>query len=266
MFLVSTGRTATKFLAKLLGSVCDDVDARHEPRPDLFHLGTAFARSEIGPEKAAKVLLGSRLWICNELNRNKTGMYVESNNNVSYLIPVVRNCFPNAKFVHIVRDGRDFVRSSCSKTVLSRSGKSDNALFMTRQDVRRRLQASDLPDNPYHGKWSRMSRFEKICWYWAYKDSIAYSELSEDPRSVMVRFEDLFDQESGFPGLWKIIDFLDLRSGMVVSEDALAKKMKSKQNSTEKYILPKWQDWTDEQIAQFTEIAGEHMIRLGYSD
>jgi len=264
-FIVSTGRTGTEFLANLLGQAFDRVDARHEPSPDLFDLAVAYARGELSSDRAESVLRRNRTAICRQVHRNRCDVYVESNNNLAYLIPVLRGCFPKYKLVHVVRDGRDVVRSWYSKTVRPPGGDGREVLFLSEQDHRRRLQAIDLQDDPYRDRWAAMTRFERLCWLWAKKDSIIQDAIAGDERAMSIHFEDIFDSTRGYPGLWKIIDFLGLRARMRVSRDELAERMTMRMNRTGHHRLPHWREWSPEQMRQFVAIAGDHMVRCGYA-
>lgn len=258
------GRTGTKFLAKLLSRAFDGVDARHEPSPDLFHLGTGYIRSKITLKKAQSQLQAARTHICEQMHRAGCDYYVEANNNLAYLIPVIRKIFPDYRIIHIVRDGRECVRSSYSKTVTQRGRRRSEVLFMSEQDHRRRLQAIDLPDDPYHARWPHMDRFERMCWYWVKKDSVIRDALLNDERAITVRFDTIFDENKGYQGLWDIIEFLNLRERISLTESGFRQLLKTKENRTQKYLIPHWSEWTSRQKEQFREIAGEHMELYGY--
>lgn len=263
-FIISTGRTGTKFLAEFLSSAFRKVDARHEPRPDLFDIGTAYIRSQIPFREALASLRTARQQICRDLHSNGIQFYIEANNNLAYLIPVLRAHFKDCKVIHIVRDGRDFVRSSYSKTVTPVANNGKTALFMTPEDRRRRLQAIDLPHDPYRKRWSSITRFERLCWYWVKKDSLILDSIEGDSRAITVKFEDVFDGASGFPGMREIIEFLGLEANLSITQDDFMDLMKLKSNKTKRHLLPKWEDWSNEQIEQFTTIAGSHMQRHNY--
>ena len=262
--IVSTGRTGTNFVEDLFSRILADVDARHEPRPDLFELGTARMRAEITSDQATAAFNDHRLDICAELHKTGCTHYVEANNNLAYLIPQVRRCWPHARFIHLVRDGRDFVRSSFSKKVVSARTNELTALFMSDDDKRRRLQASDLPEDEYHDSWPEMSRFERICWYWAMKDALIADALGNGPESMVVRFERLFDPASAGACVMETLDFLGLADRLQADPNTIGIHMHRRINKTDEYLLPPHQEWTAEQQEQFIRIAGHHMTRMGY--
>ncbi len=263
-FIVSTGRTGTQFLANLFSAAFDKVDARHEPGPDMFRIGTAYARSEISFKNARAALLLRRCSICREVKKHGYDYYIESNSNLAYLVPVLWSVFPSAKVVHIVRDGRDCVRSWYGKKVVSPGSKTKDGLFLSETDRRRRLSAADLPDDQYHDAWRGMSRFERLCWYWRTKDSFIIDAISGDERAITVKFEDIFDSDEGFKGMWEIVRFLSLKDRLVVSPESLTDMMTHKANWTAEYRLPAWRSWPADKMNQFYRIAGEQLALYGY--
>ncbi len=260
-FLISTGRTATQTLASVLDNGFERVEARHEPWPDLFDIATAHARSERSLDQTAAAFRAARIGICRHVHRRNADYYVESNNNAAYIIPAVWAALPAAKIVHIVRDGRAFVRSSYSKTV----GQRREDLFMTEKDPRRRLQASDLADDPWSGRWATMNRFERLCWYWAKKDGMISDAVAGDDRAMTVKFEEIFNADAGYPGFWRIVDFLNIRDRLMLNDKQLRERISRKENRTQRYLLGHWSEWSPEQMARFRTIAGPHMSRWGYN-
>lgn len=79
--------------------------------------------------------------------------YIESNNRLYSFINPLREIQPNAKFIHVVRDGREVVRSDMSRN------------FCTDMYKRYRIAASYFPNDPYYNSLDQMDRFEKICWW-----------------------------------------------------------------------------------------------------
>ncbi len=262
-FIISTGRTGTAFLAQLFSHAFSGVDARHEPPPDLYDLNMLAGRRQISDAQAARQLEQSRLDVCAEVHRAGQAVYVESNNNLSCLVPALRAVFDDYRIVHVVRDGRDVVRSWWGKRVAARNGMRD-ALVLSDQDKRTRLRACDVPGDPYADQWERMSRFERLCWLWSTKDRIIRDAISSDERAMTVKFESIFSEDGGYGGLWRIVDFLGLRARMRLTPEALHGRMQVKVNSAEAYVLPKWPGWAPEMVLQFKAVAGDHLGSYGY--
>ena len=135
---------------------------------------------------------------------------------------------------------------------------------MDENDRRRRLRPGDLPGDPYFERAASMDRFEQICWLWAKTDRAIHDALERHPRTLRVKYEDIFKPERKHCGFAEIIDFLDLRSRIEIPFDEITQRMAVRRNETSRHELAAWDDWSDEQRASFIHIAGEHMKRCGY--
>lgn len=244
-FIISTGRTGTKFLATFLNRV-KHIEARHEPMPDFLRLGMEFATGRASSIHARKRIVRDRRIVLKKLHKLNAKIYIESNNRLFSLIPVLRTIFKDCKIIHVVRDGRDVVRSG-----MSRSWYAPDDLFP-------RIKASDFPEDPYFGEWGMMSRFEKICWWWQKKDNFIYKSVQNRENCMTVKYEDIFDRKNGYPGLIKIMQFLEINSDVISNMDL------RKVNETKTYRIPHWSDWEPNLRKQFARIAGEHMDRCEY--
>lgn len=258
-FILSTGRTGTLRVAQVLDRVTSEMIVLHEPSPDLFDLGEAFARGALSPAGAARGLRRARQPLCNRVRREGAGAYIESNTNASYLPGPIREVFDGPRFVHVVRDGRAVVRSLYSKTNPSRRPGQDKALFMGHDDHRPRLAAVDFPDDPWSAGWLDMSRFGRICWHWAKKNALIREALGDADDFLVIRFEDVFDAEAGHPGFWRLVEFLELGRRLVRPEAEIHELLAERTNRPARYRLPPPEEWSAELRRSFDRIAGaEH--------
>ncbi len=257
-FIVSTGRTGTKFLATFFNRYCKDTLSLHEPSPTMFYLGTDFIKGNISFREASNGFDIQRLHICRRLNKNNIRFYIESNGYLSSLIPVINVFYNNAKFVYIIRNGKDYVRSYYSKRP---SNKGYYAL--SDESPMKGINSNDFLDDRFYGQWDNMSRFERVCWIWVKRNQMIESSLTEDISWIKVRFEDIFS--NGCTGLWEIIDFLDLRNQIKIDSSETVKILADALNINKKYLLPKnFKDWPDDKKDIFEEICGEYMEKSGY--
>lgn len=255
IFIISTGRTGTQFLARLFNS-SPDISAHHEPIPDFLKLGTSFARGELDEAKVGSTVRRGRRAIARKLRHKNIVTYVESNNRLFSLIPILRREFINYKIVHVVRDGRDYVRSGMSRPWYSNDDFYLPNRWFTHMLSPRRLRACDFPEDPYASKWHKMSIFEKICWRWQKKDGFIYEATNGYNDAITVTFKKLFKTED-YRGLKRICDFTKLPYEL---HRTIFDRMKSNRiNSTTTYALPKWTNWTKKQKTTFDHIAGAHM-------
>jgi hypothetical protein len=242
-FIVSTGRTGTKFFARFLNDF-SSIYAVHEPKPAFLRLGINYARGKVTKSYAINKLERYRRAMFKKVKRMNIDTYVESNNRLFSLLLPLTEVFDDFKVIHIVRDGRDYVRSGMSRN------------WYTEQDNSSRLRASYFKDDKYCDQWGNMSRFEKICWRWQKKDGFIYKSIKEMDNVITVKFEDIF-KDDNFKGVYKITDYIKIDKEEV--EQMINKMMNRRVNSTKKYAISKWTEWDEDMLEAFDSIAGKHM-------
>lgn len=248
VFVLSTGRTGTTFLGTVLDRI-PEVVARHEPQPDCFDLGVMMSEERISPTRARTIVRACRWWVGDLVRENRARVYVEANHYLFSLVPILSEVYPDAHFVRIVRDGRDVVRSFYDRSMYALSCNYDYP------------RADRVPGDRWAEEWGALDRFEKICWYWQFKDRYlvdALKEISEE-RIVNLRFEDIFDEERGYPGMEELCN--QLGGSDVDWEDWMDRPIRS----TSDYTLSSWDEWDETCRERFDRIAGEHLRACGYS-
>lgn len=259
VFIISTGRTGTHFLTHFFNNNIPNTLAVHEPPVDVFDLNIAVARGDVSLHRARMMFRSFRKKLINKSAQNNL-MYLESNNNLSYLIPVLRREFRKYKIIYIKRAGKDYVRSSYSKFTYGKwVGKVP---VMSEKDPRDRIKATFFEDDPYHDKWSRMSRFEKICWNWKTIDRNIFKETKNDPNAISFKFEDLFLKKDVSKWM-KMFEFAEVEE-KPDPDNILDYIDGKKSNQSQEYLLPEWEEWPDEYKKKFIRIAGDHMEEIGY--
>jgi len=203
-----------------------------------------------------------RAGICADVHEHNCDVYVEANLHLSYIIPLLIEVFPGCKIIRIVRDGRVFVRSAYSKKRKTADGKYYS--FMGSNDPRKRLEPKDLSDEQYCDRWDSMSRFERICWHWVTLDSLILQSIEGYAHAMSLKYEELFNPDNGFSILNQLLDFINMKNRIHLSDEELRCLLTRKKDSTTEYILPHWRDWPDELTRQFDGIAGNYMKRCGY--
>jgi len=247
IFIISTGRTGTKFLADLLNTF-ENIYSVHEPIPDFLGLGIKYAKKEISLEKAIQIIEQNRRHLFKDAIRKKSKIYIESNNRLFSLIKPINNLFKKNKIIHIVRDGRDFVRSCMSRPYGN---------YYSDNDPYERITAKNFKNDYYYESWDSFSEFEKICWLWQKKDSMINDDTRGNSNAITVGYEEIFNKENNYKGIFKIIKILGIDE-----EEAVNKFLKMKNNrinKSKKYAIPHWTKWDKNMINSFNEIAGKHM-------
>ncbi len=185
-------------------------------------------------------------------------VYVESSNYASHLIDELYRIF-DAKFVHLYRDGRDFVRSGLERNwYLPLPLRSRIKTWIRRRyliDIgKSAVDYQLLP--PIELK----TRFEKIAWLWSEINKVILNSFSSIPmdRKFSLRLEN-FNIES----LTELHNFI----GINIHQELLNKMLEianSKPNKSKKNTIPHHSNWSDYEKQRFNAIAGDMMRTLGY--
>ncbi len=250
-FIVSTGRTGTQFLARFFNRF-PGVYANHEPNPDFLELAIEYAKGAVSTEKAIETIERTRRAMFRRIKRKDASIYVESNNRFFSLLVPLQDAFSDFKIIHLIRDGRDYVRSGMSRP------------WYTERDPYegKRMKATCFADDEYNEKWAEMSRFEKIAWRWQKKDAFILRDLKSMSNVLTLKFEELFQSED-YKGLRKMCEYIGLPTEE--TNHTIEQMISEKINATDEYTMPRWTDWDSELIQKFDTIAGTHM-RKYYED
>jgi Sulfotransferase domain len=204
-FILSTGRSGTTTISKLLSSSCNSI-CLHEPEPALILESSQYRYNEIRGRKIRNILLKTRK------NINKEKIYGESNQCLSLIIPVLKDTFPNAKYIWLIRNGMDVVASTMQKQWYTghseNNNKYENCTPIEKLWIDGRIRA-DKCGRMEKEKWNSISRFEKCCWYWSYVNEIIESDLKFLIKSEYFNIIKLEELEQG---LMELMKWLELKS------------------------------------------------------
>jgi hypothetical protein len=184
----------------------------------------------------------------------------DSSNKLSWLIPDLAALFPDARFVHLVRDGRKVASSYFHKLGDENYDDRSNAAMQKHYDG----EAPSPPpekkywwpvprrEDPAAAAFRGYDHFQRIAWHWAEINRVALAELPA-ARTLFVRLEDLRQSPALVKSLYQ---FLDLP---FAEADFAAFARPHNVNRPEDRLLDAGQR------AQFDAIAGAMMARLGYA-
>jgi hypothetical protein len=262
-FIVSTGRTGTKFFERFLHDNFQNVYAVHEPRPDMFDIGTKKIREKTKRSEIVQYIKNNRI---NELEKSlkqSKNIYVETNPFNSFILEELIDVFPNAKFIILYRNPEDYVKSALNKSPISDPSKM---MFYAENDGRKRISAKDYSNDKYYNQWDKFNRIEKISWYWN-KCNLELLNFSEKypEKSLSLKYEEVFDPNviSRRTTLIKFLDFLNLNSG-TLKLDVIIEEMTKKANQTEKLLYEGYNNWSEAEKDSFDEITNEVKKILKY--
>ena len=177
-FVLSTGRCGTEYLTRLL-ELSPNLACYHTPTPELI------THSRIVYESQAETKQGFELGV--EMARYELIMhaylthrqYVETNNRITFFAEALLSVFPQARFIHLVRNPASFVRSGIRRGYYTGRTLHDAGRIVPRSDA--------VP-------WPTMSQLEKVAWLWNETNQYIedFKATSCGDRILLVRAEDMF--------------------------------------------------------------------------
>lgn len=261
-FIVSSGRSGTAMLQKVL-SAAGDIEMHHEY---MVHLVQPLAvRRYMGWADAADVTAILQSTHAAALHYSEKARWGDSSNKLSWLIPELAALFPDAKFVHLVRDGRKVASSYFHKLADECYDDRSTAVLAAHACDRGRVPAPPpekkywwplaRPGDPFANDFPAFNQFERICWHWAQINRVILEALAALPggRQLFARLEDLETSLTDVKALFEFLElpFLDEHFAMFARPHNV--------NRPEDRLLD-----TD-QTSQFSRIAAPMMDRLGYA-
>jgi hypothetical protein len=197
VFVLSTGRTGTQFLTELL-SHSSLVRAYHEPEPTL----NLFARKAWQKEGSDDFFKGCFEGARYELLRNAFILnkgYVETNNRITFLAPFIRSLYPNAKFVHLVRDAESFVKSGLQRGWYTDTNIHDEGRITKQKG------------------WDKMDQIDRIAWLWAETNRwiLEFGKEVESEKWLTVTGKDLYSNSAKAKELCKFCGATDIDEGTI---------------------------------------------------
>lgn len=238
-FIVSTGRTGTKWLASVL-NYSDKALVEHEPIPTESWAHKEAVRDLNAAARYIKEFRRKEIYLRVAGRRSSIETYGEVNGTLRRHIEPILEYIPGVVLLHLVRDGRDVVRS-----IVSRRTYSGN------HPVYHDFQPPIVDE--YSERWNELSEFEKVCWLWQWENRYMRQHIDQ-----CARFEDILSSYTLFRK--QILEPLGLEAEETIWQAAVQRP----KNITREYTIGPWEDWTPEQREQFICICGEEMQEYGY--
>lgn len=253
VFILSTGRAGSKFLAALLNHA-PTIAAYHEPRPTLEYFSDYAYYHQQEDAILAKMIDAARMEsILEDFLKDK--IYIESNQCLTFFASALARLFKKSRFVHVVRHPGDFVRSAVCK------GWHKNDTIWESG----RLKMAD------EQRWAEMDQIERLAWLWNATNRFIedFKRTVEKERAAFIKLEDL----STDTGVVK--ELLRFSGGKEIPGDVIKKMQNTKVN--ELYIgpdepanmkkiadFPQYKDWSDELKGKLKRHTQELAVSYGY--
>ncbi|MTI83710.1 MAG: sulfotransferase [Firmicutes bacterium] len=243
IFVLSTGRCGTRFLTNIL-QLGKDVDVYHMPQPELiYHSKKAYEEGTKRFDTFKEIVYASRIELIQQsyfLNRK----YIETNNRITFFAPHLFSLFPKARFIHLIRDPINFIKSGMSRGWYSGWHRHDSGRII-----------------PKHcdGFWPSMSQECKLAWLWKETNLFITNYLDQMPQSqfLIIRAEDAF---SSTEKLLKIIKFCRIHDMSVRRVEKVAKRPANKG----KVAVPDYSQWDKHIQLEIHDVVSDLAKRFNY--
>ncbi|HEY1615348.1 MAG TPA: sulfotransferase [Rhizomicrobium sp.] len=262
-FIVSSGRSGTAMLQKAL-SQGPDVEIHHEYMVHVVQpLAVQRYMNWCSRDEAMAVLDRTH---GAAVHYSEAAFWGDSSNKLSWLIPELAALFPQAKFVHLVRDGRKVAGSYFHKLAAECYDDRSTRILSAYAASPSRLRPPPpekkywwplpRPDDPWEDVFAGFDQFARIAWHWAEINRVIVASLAAlaPERSLFVRLEDL---QASADEATRLARFLGL-----APQEAHATLFARPHNVNR----PEDRLLDTSQSAAFERIAAPMMHRLGYAD
>lgn len=263
IFVVGSGRSGTRMVYKLLTGV-PDMEIYHEylcthiqPVAAMYYMKLLDKGSV---KEQIKGLHGAGIYY------SKARYWVDCSNKLSWIIEPLFELYPNAKFVHLVRDGRKVASSYFHKLGDEMYENESLKLMLEWLNDRENMPMPppekkywwNIPQKgqPFYEEFPTFDHFQRACYQWREANRILIESLESVPeeQKLFVKLEDLTTKKDALKSLLAFFD--------TEYEDHFFEALQTPQN----VIYPMDFKLTETQLRQFNEIAGDMMEGLGYAD
>jgi len=233
LFILSTGRSGTVTLAQLLNQI-PGIEAFHEKPPELVPEARAYLKGDLPRDQLVALLRNTRKPSASRFE------YAESNQKFSFIIDALREAFPKARYVWLIRNGLEVVSSwAHRKNYWPHENKGIWSAHRIRGDEVGAMSPS---------QWAGLSPFGKCCWYWAWTNNKIEADLkATDAKWMLLRLEDLDSR------IHELASFVGLQG-----TDAL--EIPTANKSTGR--VARWHYWDRAQRADFSHFCSDLMDRF----
>lgn len=249
VFTLSTGRVGTETLAALF-ELTGEFFTYHEPTPKLYKLSTMAYESESDP-LAKKILTNAFLTAREELLEYSLTCgrgYIETSPQVTFLAPMILEALPNARFIHLIRDPHDVIRSG-----MRRKWFDGHPYDKTR--------ITPKPESPEFPKWSQYTPFQKNIWLWSETNMWIADFLQQlpDSQKFLLHSEDLFSLDENT--VKRLFNFI---GAPVPPKRKLHHILSKKLNAQITGAFPSTTEWTQDAKEDLRNMGAEALDRFGY--
>jgi hypothetical protein len=214
IFIVGSGRSGSRLMYKLLSGL-PNATSFHEYLCEYIqplamkYYCKLITKAEA--KKALKEIVGAAVFYTQSL------YWIDSSNKNSWIIEPLHELFPEAKFIHIVRDGRKVVSSFFHK--LSPEIYDDESVEKMQQWLEDRKNPQPPPEKKYwwnipqkgqrhYVDFAKFSQFQRICYHWDEVTRVIEASFSQLPKHLhkTIKLEEITTQEKVLKDFFSFID------------------------------------------------------------
>jgi hypothetical protein len=261
-FVIGSGRSGTTAMVEILRTG-KDVRVYAEDNPKLC-IASRMHYEGMLPYAKEFITKSKHERIREVLKKGK--IYGDKNPNYLHFVQEISELW-DCKFLFLIRDGRDVVRSCMDFHPARGPGygryEDDEESMMTQPEDNfwdfSRIRPKKT--SPEHKVWRMMTPFQKFAWGWADFNRIL-SEKAEKLDPSRYRWIDMTKMQA--EDIKDIFRFLGLEGFDMQKVELL---LRSRVNATileESNCFPAWPEWDKELLGTFDKYAGKMMKQLGY--
>jgi hypothetical protein len=241
LFVLGTGRCGTNMFAHLMDGV-SDCHIAHEANPLLLKEITDYRNGVMSRADMVDLLRRTR----GEEALGGSRLSGESNQRLSLIMPELHEAFPNAKFIWLIRDGRDFGISALERLWYS-PREAEVPLPHMAEWSEHRVRADQVGEMSA-AQWNRLEPLGRNFWYWSYINRLIEKESKRlNLPMFLLRLEDAKTRVN------EMMQFLELEAPKKMEVPVTNQSRKKIRKSAT------WQQWSPRHRAMFTELCGSEM-------
>ncbi len=233
-FVLSSGRSGSYTISQTLNSY-ENCKCYHQRDPQFRVEASEYYYGKCLGDKIEEVLRVTRSQYA-----EKVEAYGEVNLQFGLIVPVIERVFPDAKYIWLLRDGRDVVASMYYRRWYDLTDKK-----VPDEWKNARLQG-DLTGDFSTSEWRNMSRFAKCCWLWKKYNHIIESHLQQFDKKRWMRVR--------LDRLKALLSDIEIFLGLVSDKKVLVEKL-----NTAYQPVSYWEEWDDEKKNIFETICSNEM-------
>ncbi len=246
-FTLSGGRCGTQTLSHLL-DMASNARVWHHPLPFLVNeTFEAYCQRDNQDLRRDVFWRGRGQFMYNTWSNGL--IHGETDHNMTPFCDIIAKDIPDAKFVVLIRNPWDFVRSGMRRNYYN-GHPWDTGRLRPMEDE---MALSD---------WNSLSQFEKVCWLWnkTYTFILMQLPVLGQENVFLLTFEDMVEKPQVLFALSEFLGLKEIAAQQV--DEVLKKKLNAQQTGS--FAVPN--DWTGQMKQRLWEICGETAQIFGYEN